>query len=50
MKAQRPPPEYKITDDDVEMIARMVQDFLSKDFDHAAHHKEKIQKELVEMG
>jgi hypothetical protein len=32
------------------MIARMVQDCLAEDFDHAAHHKDKMQKELAEMG
>jgi hypothetical protein len=32
------------------MITRMVQDCLAEDFDHAAHHREKLQKELVEMG
>jgi hypothetical protein len=49
-KAQRPPLEYLITEDDGEMIARMVQDFLAEDFDHAAHHKDKLHKELTEMG
>jgi signal transduction histidine kinase len=49
-KAQRAPPEYMITKDDGEMITRMVQDCLDEDFDHATHHKEKLQKELVEMG
>jgi hypothetical protein len=33
-KAQRTPLEYTITDDDGEMIAQMVQDCLSEDFDH----------------
>jgi hypothetical protein len=32
------------------MIARMVQDFLTEDFDHVAHHRDKLQKELAEMG
>jgi hypothetical protein len=50
MKAQRLPPEYTITYDDEEMISQMVQDFLSEDFDHVAHHKDKLQKELTEMG
>jgi hypothetical protein len=48
-KAQRTPPEYTITDDDGEMIARMVQDCLSEDFDHAAHHRDRIQEELEDM-
>jgi hypothetical protein len=39
-----------ITEDNGEMIARMVQDCLAEDFDHVAHHKEKLQRELVEMG
>jgi hypothetical protein len=47
MKAQRPPPNYTIMEDDGEMIARMVQDFLARDFDHAAHHRDKLQKELT---
>jgi hypothetical protein len=33
--------------DDGEMIIRMVQDFLAEDFDHATHHRDKIQKELA---
>jgi hypothetical protein len=37
-------------EDDGEMIARMVQDCLAEDFDHAAHHRDKLQKELAEMG
>jgi hypothetical protein len=49
IKAQRTPPEYTIMDDDGEMIARMVQDFLSEDFDHVAHHRDRIQEELVDM-
>jgi hypothetical protein len=49
MKAQRTPPEYMITDDDREIIAQTVQDFLSKYFDHAAHHRDMIQEELADM-
>jgi hypothetical protein len=37
-------------EDDGEMIARMVQDCLAEDFDHATHHRDKLQKELAEMG
>jgi hypothetical protein len=37
-------------EDDGEMISRMVQDCLVEDFDHAAHHRDKLQKELTEMG
>jgi hypothetical protein len=48
-KAQRTPPEYTITDDDGEMIAQMVQDYLSEDFDHTAHHRDRIEKKLVDM-
>jgi hypothetical protein len=40
MKAQRTPPKYTITEDDVEMIARMVQDCISEDFHNAAHHRD----------
>jgi hypothetical protein len=50
MKAQRLPPEYTITNEYAEMIARMVQDCLSENFDHAAHHRDKLQKEFAEMG
>jgi hypothetical protein len=50
MKAQQPPPNYTIMKDDGEMIAKMVQDHLTKDFDHATHHRDKLQKELKEMG
>ena len=32
------------------MISRMVQDFLAEDFDHATHHRDKLQKKLKEMG
>jgi len=39
-----------IIEDDGEMIARMVQDCLAEDFDHPAHHRDKLQKELAEMG
>jgi hypothetical protein len=35
--------------DDKEMIARMVQDFLVEDFDHAVHHRDKLKKYLAEM-
>jgi hypothetical protein len=49
-KAQRASPEYTIMEDDGEMIARMVQDCLAEDFDHAAHHRDNLQKELAEMG
>ena len=49
-KAQWSPQKYTIIEDDGEMIARMVQDCLTKDFDHAAHHKDKLQKEVAEMG
>jgi hypothetical protein len=39
-----------IMEDDGEMIVRMLQDFLEEDFDHAAHHRDNLQKELAEMG
>jgi hypothetical protein len=32
------------------MIARMLQDCLAEDFDHAAHHRDKLKKEMIEMG
>jgi hypothetical protein len=31
------------------MIAQMVQDCLSEDFDHAAHHRDRIEEELEDM-
>jgi hypothetical protein len=49
-KAQQASPNYTIMEDDGEMITRMVQDFLAEDFDHAAHHRDKLQKEMIEMG
>jgi hypothetical protein len=49
-KAQRASPDFMIMEEDGEMIARMVQDCLAEDFDHGAHHRDKMQKELVEMG
>jgi hypothetical protein len=39
-----------IMGDDGEMSTIMVQDCLAEDFDHAAHHRDKLQKVLVEMG
>jgi hypothetical protein len=48
-KAQRTPPKYTIMDDDGEMIDQMVQDCLAEDFDNVAHHKDRIQEELVDM-
>jgi hypothetical protein len=34
-------------EDDGEMIAIMVEDFLEEDFDHATHHRDKLQKEMA---
>jgi hypothetical protein len=48
-KAQRVSPNLMITEDDGEMIARMVQDCPAKDFNHAAHHRDNLQKELAEL-
>jgi len=48
-KAQLSPPKYIIKKDDGEMISKMVQDCLAEDFDHAVHHRDKLQKELAEM-
>jgi hypothetical protein len=39
-----------IMEDDGEMITIMVQDFLAEYFDHASHHRDKLQKEMTEMG
>jgi hypothetical protein len=49
MKAQRTPPKYTITEDDAEMIAQMVRDYISKDFDNVAHHMDIIQEKLEKM-
>jgi hypothetical protein len=49
MKVQRTPPEYTITEDDAEMIARMVQDCIAEDFDNVVHHRDRIQEELADM-
>jgi hypothetical protein len=39
MKAHRTPPEYTIMEDDAEMIAQLVQDRTSKDFENVVHAK-----------
>jgi hypothetical protein len=39
-----------IMKDNGEMIARMVHDFLPEDFDHAMHHRDKLQNKIAEMG
>jgi hypothetical protein len=49
-KAQQTYPYYTIMEGDGEMISRMVQYCLVEDFDHATHHRDKLQKELEEMG
>jgi hypothetical protein len=41
-KAQQPPPDYTIMEDDGEMISRMVQYYLIEDFNHAVHHRDKL--------
>jgi hypothetical protein len=41
-KEQQASPDLTIIEDDGEMIARMVHDCLAKDFDHAAHHRDKL--------
>ena len=48
-KAQQAPLEYTIMEDDGDMIAKMVQDCLVKDFNHATHHMDKLQKKMAEM-
>jgi hypothetical protein len=50
MKAKKPPPDYTVMKDDGDMIARMVQECLIEYFNHVAHHRDKLQKELLEMG
>jgi hypothetical protein len=44
-KAQWAFPECTIMEDDEEMITIKVQDFLAEDFDHATHHRDKLQKD-----
>jgi hypothetical protein len=50
MKVQRTPPGYTIMEDGGKMIAQMVQDFIAEDFDNVAHHRDKIQEKMVDMG
>ena len=38
-----------ITNDDEEMIARMVKDWIFEDFNHVAHHRDRIEHKLVDM-
>jgi hypothetical protein len=38
-----------ITEDDAEMIAQMVQDRTSEDFENVVHHRDKIQEDLADM-
>jgi flavodoxin len=49
MKAQRTPPEYTITKYDAEMIAQMVQDRTSEDFENDVHNRDRIQEDLADM-
>jgi hypothetical protein len=49
MKVHRTPLEYMITEDDVDMIAQMVQDCTSKEFETIGCHRERIQEELVDI-
>jgi hypothetical protein len=49
MKVQRTPPDYTITEDDAEMISRMVQDCIAEDFDNVVHHRDKIEEEMEDM-
>ena len=48
-KVQRTSSDYMIMEDGEEMIARMVQDCLAEDFDHATHHRDNLHKELEEI-
>jgi hypothetical protein len=43
------PPEYTITEDDADLMAQIVWDRTSKDFDEAQIQRDKIQEELVNM-
>jgi hypothetical protein len=49
MKAHRTPPKYMITEDDVDMIAQMVHDHTSQDFENVVHHRDIIQEELEDI-
>jgi hypothetical protein len=48
-KAHKTPPEYTITEDDADLVAQMVQDRTTKDFDEAQHQRDRIQDELEDM-
>jgi hypothetical protein len=48
-KVHKTPPEYTITEDDVEFIAQMVQDRIMEDFDEAQHQMDRIQDGLENM-
>jgi hypothetical protein len=49
MKVHRMPPEYTITEDDVEMIAQMVQGCTFKDFENVVHQRDRIQEDLEDI-
>jgi hypothetical protein len=49
MKVHRTPPNYTITKDDEKIIAQLVQDRTSEDFENVVCHKDKIQEEVEDM-
>jgi hypothetical protein len=49
MKVEITPPNYMITNDNGEMTAQMVHDYLTKEFDNVAHHRDRIQEEMAYM-
>jgi hypothetical protein len=48
-KTHRTPPEYTIMEDDVEMVARVVQDHTFKDFENVACKMNRIEEEMAYM-
>jgi hypothetical protein len=49
VKAHQTPPEYTITEDDVDMVAQMIQDRIVEDFNNVALQRDKIDEEMEHM-
>jgi hypothetical protein len=49
MKAHRTPLEYTIMEDDGEMIAQLVQDHTSKDFENEENQRDIIEEDMEDM-
>jgi hypothetical protein len=48
-KAHKMPPEYIITEDDVDMVSQMIPDRTIKDFENVAHQRDIIEEELAHI-